>query len=135
MDKLKNYQATKSTFLLLKLISDKKETEARHLAFDANFKIRNRDFLSSGKPVMVALRAGLDHLANELMDNGYDLPPSGVIELISDYPEETVCSFIKLNKFSGQCIELQFWYLLYKGYKEAGNSLRLLNPQLNVYLI
>ncbi|CAG9334491.1 unnamed protein product [Blepharisma stoltei] len=132
VQKLINHQESRASLQLLKYIDEGNEREVKELALNSQFKLKNEEFINSGKAIIAALQRNQVRLAEYLLENGYILPISGVIEAIDSFPDEIVSSAIKYSQ-NQKNIELIAWYLLYKGCHQSAQELNQKYPELSEY--
>lgn len=127
--KLNKYRPNPEAMRLLSAIDMSNESLAREIGLDSNFLDMNEDFLKSGQAVKAAVEKGMLDLARALIDRGYNVPDSLLIDAIRDDKRELIRNTIQ-GQFYGRegCIELDFWYLVHEHFHEEATLLQEIEP-------
>ena len=127
--KLNKYRPNPEAMRLLSAIDMSNESLAREIGLDANFIDMNEDFLKSGQAIKAAAEKGLLDLAKVLIDKGYSVPDSLLIDAVRDDNRELIRNTIQ-GQFYGRenCVELDFWYLVHEHFYEEATMLQEIEP-------
>lgn len=127
--KLNKYRPNPEAMRLLSAVEMTNDSLAREIGLDAHFIDMNEEFLKSGQAVKAAVEKGMLDLARALIDKGYNVPDSLIIDGIRDNNHELIRNTIS-GQFYGRegSIELDFWYLVHEGFHQEAAMLQEIEP-------
>lgn len=91
---------------------------ARKIALSTEFMQRNPYFVLSGQAIKLAVEKGMGDFANELLNAGYVVPPSILIDAIREHSETMIRNVVEGHFYKREDqMELDFWYLNFRGWE------------------
>ena len=108
---------------------------AERLALNQQFMDANPFFLLSGQAIRVAVEKGHLEFTEKLREAGYAIPKTILVDAIREQNEKMIKNIIAGQLYRKEDgLELDFWYLLYRGWEPYAKDLLALEPSLEPYV-
>ena len=122
--KAKEKSLNSETYKLITSIELNHIKGAREIGLNPDFIAKNPVFLASGEAVVSAIKKNYLDLAREFVEKGYLVPYNLLIDSITKNDQKLATSVIAGKFYTNPMVELEFWFLIDKGWETQALMLR-----------